>query len=259
MSYSNLIDSNLNKAFLLLKDLAKPMTFTKTVSADFNFSTGAVDKVTAAPVIIKVVAIEEKKPKKNRKWLYIAASFIGFLLAGTFFFNQKENTIESPENVVTEKEIRKDSVEKTIINTADSLQTRIAVSENSSKETSNKKENQNQISNKTIQNKSNSIAESSVIIKNNPENQSTTNQPVITENPKKENTDQLLETAENKVIAENSVKTKKARVRINAADLLNQVDGELELSFREKVITKVNKNLQEVKVALSNRNQEEKK
>ncbi|WP_281235199.1 hypothetical protein [Flavobacterium gelatinilyticum] len=202
---------------------------------------------------------EEKKPKKNRKWLYIAASFIGFLLAGTFFFNQKENTIESPENVVTEKEIRKDSVEKTIRNIADSVKTQIAVSENSSKETSNKKENQNQISNKTIQNKSNSIAESSVIIKNNPENQSTTNQPVITENPKKENTDQLLETAENKVIAENSMKTKKARVRINAADLLNQVDGELELSFREKVITKVNKNLQEVKVALSNRNQEEKK
>ena len=48
-----------------------------------------------------------------------------------------------------------------------------------------------------------------------------------------------------------------AKVRINAADLLNQVDGELELSFREKVITKVNKNYQTVKVALANRNQQE--
>ena len=36
---------------------------------------------------------EEKKPEKKskRKWLYIAASFIGFLLVGTIFFNQNKN------------------------------------------------------------------------------------------------------------------------------------------------------------------------
>jgi len=38
---------------------------------------------------------------------------------------------------------------------------------------------------------------------------------------------------------------------------LSQVDGELELSFREKVIAKVNKNYQTVKVALANRNNQE--
>ncbi len=203
---------------------------------------------------------EEKKPKKNKKWLYVAASFIGFLLIATIFFNQKENTIESPKNTVTEKEIRKDSVEKPLVNTGDSVQTGIAVSENPSKEVLNKEEKKPNQQTKTIlQKQSNQIAEFS-IIKNNQEKQSTnTNQPVIAENPKKENIDQLLETAENKVMAENSNKIKKAKVKINASDLLNQVDGELELSFREKVITKVNKNLQEVKVALSNRNQEEKK
>ncbi|GAA3766357.1 hypothetical protein [Flavobacterium ginsengiterrae] len=203
---------------------------------------------------------EEKKPKKNRKWLYVAASFIGFLLIATIFFNQKENTIESPKNAVTEKEIRKDSVEKPLVNTGDSIQTGIAVLENPSKEILNKEEKKPNQQTKTIlQKQSNQIAESS-IIKNNQEKQSTNiNQTVIAENSKKENIDQLLENAENKVMAENSNKIKKAKVKINASDLLNQVDGELELSFREKVITKVNKNLQEVKVALSNRNQEEKK
>lgn len=67
MSYTNLIDSNLNKAFLMLKDLAKPMTFTKVVSVDFNFTDGSVGKETAPPVVVKVVSIEDKKPNKSSK------------------------------------------------------------------------------------------------------------------------------------------------------------------------------------------------
>ncbi|MNG32444.1 hypothetical protein D3C84_1184600 [compost metagenome] len=66
----------------------------------------------------------------------------------------------------------------------------------------------------------------------------------------------MLNSADKTVVAENSAKPK-SKVRVNANDLLNQVDGELELSFREKVITKVNKNYQTVKVALANRNQQE--
>jgi hypothetical protein len=45
-------------------------------------------------------------------------------------------------------------------------------------------------------------------------------------------------------------------VHVKQSNLLSQVDGELELSFREKVISKVNKNYQTVKVALANRNLE---
>ncbi|KOP38134.1 hypothetical protein DBB36_13075 [Flavobacterium sp. WLB] len=207
------------------------------------------------------VAEETKKPRKNRKWLYIAASIVGFLLVGTFFFNQKKDAIETPKTVVIEENIKKNSVAKPVLNKVESVQTETVIAEKSPTETlakkSNKKENNfNQTPNKTIKNESNQIAESSVIIKNNQEKQSNTNPVVVTENPKKENTDQLLEAAEKTVLAQNSVK--KSKVKINAADLLNQVDGELELSFREKVITKVNKNYQTVKVALANRNQQEK-
>ena len=46
-------------------------------------------------------------------------------------------------------------------------------------------------------------------------------------------------------------------MHVDAGNLLSQVDGELELSFREKVIGKINKNYQTIKVALANRNQQE--
>ncbi|WP_433765453.1 hypothetical protein [Flavobacterium ginsenosidimutans] len=207
------------------------------------------------------VAEEKKTEKKSkRKWLYIAASFIGFLLVGTLFFNQNKNAVKTPETVVVEKEketeIGKESVTEPVLNTIDPVKTETAIAEKTSEEKVNKNEKiRNQILNRISKNESNQIAESSIIIKNNQEKQSVNNQAVITENPKKENVDQLLQTGENKVLAESGVK--KAKVKINANDLLNQVDGELELSFREKVITKVNKNFQEVKVALSNRNQQE--
>jgi hypothetical protein len=203
---------------------------------------------------------ENKKPKKKRKWLYVAASIVGFLLVGTFFFNQKKNEIGTPKNTIVIKENEKDSVENPILNVIDSTKTEVAVSEKLTIQKSAKQEKINpdisgQKSNKTIKNESNQIAESS-IIKNNQEKQSINNQTSVIENPNKENTDQLLNSAEKTVVADNSAKPK-SKVKVNANDLLNQVDGELELSFREKVITKVNKNYQTVKVALANRNQQE--
>ncbi|WP_343696826.1 hypothetical protein [Flavobacterium sp.] len=179
-------------------------------------------------------------------------------MVGTFFFNQKKNSVEVVKSVVIEENIKTNSVTKPILNKADSVQAETVIVEKALTETSNQKSNKkennfNQTLNKTSKNESNQIEESSII--NNQEKQSINNQSAVAENSKKENVDQLLETAENKVLAENPVK--KAKVRVNAADLLNQVDGELELSFREKVITKVNKNYQTVKVALANRNQQE--
>lgn len=201
---------------------------------------------------------EQKQPEKKskRKWLYIAASFIGFLLLGTFFFNQSKNTIETPKTVIVEKEIQKESITNPVVNDIDSMKTEVASSEKNVEKTTTKQERiNNQTLNNKLKNESNQVAESSIIIKNNQSNQSSNNSPEIAETPKKENVDQLLQTAENKVVAENP--TKKAKVRVNASDLLNQVDGELELSFREKMITKVNKNFQEVKVAVTNRNKQE--
>lgn len=205
------------------------------------------------------VTEEKKQPKKKNKWLYIAASLVGFLLVGTFFFNQKEGKAETPKNTIVIKEVqKKDSVKKPTLNTIDLVKTEVATSENPIVQNSNEKEEKisNQKSNKIIKNESNQIAESSVIIKNNQEKQSINNQTSVVETSKNETVDQLLDSAEKTIIAENSTKPK-SRVKINANDLLNQVDGELELSFREKLISKINRNYQTVKVAVANRNVKE--
>ena len=201
---------------------------------------------------------EKKEPKKKNRWLYIAASIVGFLLVGTFFFNQKKNTVETPKNtIVIEESIKKDSVEKPTLNVVDPVKTEVVSSEKESIQNLNKKEIKlNSKPNKTIKNENNQIAESSIIIKNNQEKQSINNQTSVVETSKNETVDQLLNSAEKTVVVDNSAKPK-SKVRVNANDLLNQVDGELELSFREKVITKVNKNYQTVKVAVANRNQQE--
>lgn len=204
------------------------------------------------------VAEEKKQPEKKNKWLYVAASIVGLLLVTTFFLNQKKSVVEMPQNTIVVKEnVKKDTVAKTALEVIDSGKTEVAISEKTPAQNSIKDQiNLNSKPNKTIKNESNQIAESSVIIKNNQEKQSINTKTSVTETPKKETVDQLLEAAEKSVVADNPVKTK-TKVRVNANDLLNQVDGELELSFREKVITKVNKNYQTVKVALANRNQQE--
>lgn len=45
---------------------------------------------------------EKKKPK--RTWMYIAASFLGFLLVGTLFFKQSEVEIEKTNQIITLEE-----------------------------------------------------------------------------------------------------------------------------------------------------------
>ena len=205
----------------------------------------------------KTIALSSRQAWK-KKWMYVAASIVGFLLVGMFFFNQKKNTDVTPKDIIVIKEdAKKDSVVQPALDTNIAVEEAVAVSEEKAiKKSVQQEEHQESKSNKIITNKSNAIAESSIIIKNNPEKQSINPQPLMAKNPEKETVDQLLGTAEKVIVAENAVKPK-SKVKINANDLLQQVDGELEQSFREKVITKVNKNYQTVKVALANRNQQE--
>lgn len=201
---------------------------------------------------------EKKQPKKKNKIWYIAASLVGFLLVGTFFLNQKQSDVGVPKGLpVVEGDVKQESVVHPDVKEVGSVKEPMIISEKEMDHEIVKSQNGvNQHVEKKIKNKSNQVAESSIIKKNNQEKQSSNNQTENGPISKNENVDQLLESAEKSVVADNSPKAK-SKIKINASDLLNQVDGELELSFRERVITKVNKNYQTVKVALANRNQQE--
>jgi hypothetical protein len=187
----------------------------------------------------------QEKPKKKINWWYVAASVTGLLLVGTFFLNtSKESNIITPsqEIVVTSTE-NNDSVttQPSIEPTNEvSVQPKSAVVTNVSKVTNNQisttKTNHQELSNN---------------------NQITTISNQITTTAETNTTHQAIAAIDENVQVLPAVIQKKQKIQVDASTLLSQVDGELELSFREKVIAKVNKNYQTVKVALANRNNQE--
>ena len=195
----------------------------------------------------------KQKPKTKFPWLFMAASFVGFLLVGTVYFGQKRNTIENQENEVV---IQNSVAPKTTV-----------VPENTIKlmEEDEKGLVANVVSKSTSGTNKTSILKEKLIIVNNNSNQNQvaevsinnqkTEQKLIKSQTSDVIVDELLAVAGNPSKKENQL-NQKSVVYVNASNLLSQVDGELELSFREKVINKVNKNYQTVKVALTNRNLE---
>ena len=195
----------------------------------------------------------KQKPKKKFPWMHIAASILGFLLIGTVYFNQNDNPIKNQKNEVV---IQNSAVSKTTEVPDNSLKVKaqdekslianvVPKSNLVNKQTPILKEKSIVLNNNSIQNQ---VVEVSI------SNQKT-EQKLIKSQTSNVTVDELLAVAGNPSKKENQLSQKSA-VHVNASNLLSQVDGELELSFREKVIGKVSKNYQTVKVALANRNLE---
>lgn len=194
-----------------------------------------------------------EKPKAKFPWLFIAASFVGFLLIGTVYFGQKGNTIENLENEVV---IQNSVAPKTTVVPANSIELK---TEDEKGLVANVVQKSTSGTNKTPILKEKSIAVNNNLNQNQVAEVSISNQKTEQKSIKSQisdvTVDELLAVAGNPSKKENQLNQKLA-VQVNAGNLLSQVDGELELSFREKVINKVSKNYQTVKVALANRNLE---
>jgi hypothetical protein len=198
-----------------------------------------------------MLSVSEKPKRKNFTWIYFAASFVGFLLIGTAYFSQTERNIEKQRNAVVNQDriIPKTIVDPTIV-------------------VNTKREERKSLVTNVVQkaalksSRKPKLIEQSIVVKNN-QNQvaevSISNQKIEQKSIKPQtntvSVDELMAAVENPSKKENHLNPKPV-VHVNASNLLSQVDGELELSFREKVINKVSKNYQTVKVALANRNLE---
>jgi mannose/fructose/N-acetylgalactosamine-specific phosphotransferase system component IIB len=66
MAYKNLIDSNVKKAFNLLKDLAVEAVLYKKLAPVFNFSTGEATVGDAETINIKVVITGQIKSERGK-------------------------------------------------------------------------------------------------------------------------------------------------------------------------------------------------
>ena len=194
----------------------------------------------------------KQKPKRKFTWMYIAASFAGFLLVATIYFNQRSNGIIDAKNKVViqnggEAQSKKEN--PTVIIAKDQLDEIIGIPA----------VKKNNIANVTAVSTEKSIVNKSISNQNPIIEVSVHNQNLEKKSINLQSTavsvDELLAAVENPSKKEMQSQ-QNGIVRVNATTLLSEVDGELELSFREKIINKVSKNFQTVKVALSNRNLE---
>lgn len=65
MGYATQIDSKLNMAFNLIKDLAVSVVFVKKTGASFDFSTGESVVTTTTNITTKAVIVDSKKTSKE--------------------------------------------------------------------------------------------------------------------------------------------------------------------------------------------------
>lgn len=209
----------------------------------------------------KLDSAEKIKVKRNYKWIYIAASFVGFLLIGTVFFT------------VFDAEIKDNNLPTVVLEQKKNV--------NNSDES---KANNPNVSPRSIQNKvlnepqfiaNNSIKKQSIELLNKEDtvsviNQSQENNAVV--NAESSNSESvsknkyisaerlLAEISNNKVEKPSSnrpMERYKSGIAVNPNSLLINAESELNQSFRETALEKLNKNYNAIKAVLANRNYQE--
>lgn len=199
-----------------------------------------------------MLTVSEKKKPKRRAWMYLAASFLGLLLAGTLFLKQAENNdsiiIKDSNNVVTAPKVQEENKDKSNITTIPPQavkEAKLPVIKNEA--VAVKAANKPQIKKmRALQADKNKIT-APILQK----------QEVAANNEKQEVKISPAYEAE-MLLASTMENTQqindKPTVNVDPNSLLNEVEGELNESFRSKVWQTVTKNYNVVKTSVVNRN-----
>jgi hypothetical protein len=194
-----------------------------------------------------MLSVEEQKPKRNYKWISIAAIFVGFTLIGIFMIN-KENSVE---NVIPSNSIVLENETKLIEN-----ESAPEIENNFSEEAGNE----------AVVHQSTKKIEKP-LMEINPkkdfllDNQSKKEEAIV-ENQPKESTNKYINAKSLLAEIETGEKievpniSKKPSVKVDANSLLSSAEKEVEETFRDKVILSINKKYNSVKSSLANRNYE---
>jgi len=191
---------------------------------------------------------EEKKPKKGYGWFFVAASMILFFGLGFFLFNSNETTeINNSTSIVTTINEETDSVKTNETNeiSVENVKPVLVQNEvNNSKQTRNIKSVE---TDKVI--KSESVLEEKIT----PNIQRPTSNTYKYVSP--ENLLAEVQTGE-KVITSDKKIAPKPKMKVDANSLLTTVEKELDNTYRETTLDKLNRKFQDAKSALANRNYE---
>lgn len=196
---------------------------------------------------------EKKKPKRNyKKWLSMAAVFVGMLLVGTLFMEQQKEDLKIKDTIKT-------------ISTQDS-----DVSET---ENTTETEIVEAVTPESVQAEQKEMA---AVVKTNVKaavkvqsgadiGQQTATAPetqIVAVSPPKEikkitttvDVESLLASVDKNAPTKSTIK--KGNVKVDANSLLSTVEGEITTDYREGVFQTINRNFKTVKSAVANRNTE---
>lgn len=219
----------------------------------------------AQPQVIKI--------KRSFKWLYIAASFLGFLLIGTLFFQRTDSKNTGAENGNGQVVESAKNTEKSASEVKIEAQPEIQIAETSAEKTS---ENEKTATKPSVRRKIqtlNSASEHKAQLADNTiitraerrtgESNHNQSNPIIdqkTDKLKQANSQAASASADELLAAAQAKRESGATgAKVNAKNLLLQVDSQAEekLTLKQKAMRALNKNYQQVKVAVENRNVEE--
>ncbi len=197
-----------------------------------------------------------EEPKRNYGWMFLAASCIGFISISIFFQKQPDELVDTDKPKISiENKIAPRTGNKT--STSNGLGI-ISDIKNSEKENvkgeaiiNQKKNNEVLVlENNEIKNNSKSNLEDGIL---------NVNQKPIVFNEQTQNSSQLITNdlnSLNETSRKKELDAKSNQIRVNANSLLSQVEDELNLTFRQKVIMKIAENYKATKEVLAARNQE---
>ena len=203
---------------------------------------------------------EKTKSKRNTNWIYIAASFVGFLLVCTVFFNGVETVkIDPTAPIVLEEKSDENNLEKPEIVNKEVVQRQI--------QKGITKEYKVVAENNTVDKQSKQLTKKEEKVSNS--NPSRANEFLVSENKNYESSSSNRYVSAEKLLAEVSnttfepntsnraiEKTRKT-ISIDPNSLLSNAETELNQSFRESALDKFNKNFNAIKTVLVNRNYEQ--
>ncbi len=197
-----------------------------------------------------------EEPKRNFKWMMLVASCIGFISMAIFFQRQPDELFDADkpkiaiENKTTSRTENTTSKSNGLGIISDKINSEKEIVKVESKK--NKKRN-NEIlvlENNGIKNNTKSNLDAGILNEN---------QKPIVINQETQNSSELG-TSESNSLKETSQKNdldaKSNQIRVNANSLLSQVENELNLTFRQKVVMKIAKNYKATKEVLVARNQQ---
>lgn len=197
-----------------------------------------------------------EEPKRNFKWMMLAASFIGFISIAIFFKMQPDELVDADkpkiaiENKTTSRTENTTSKSNGLGIISDKINSEKEIVKVESKKNQKRNNEILVLENNGIKNNTMSNLDAGILNENQKPiviNQETQNSSELGTNE----SNSLKETSQ-----KNDLDAKSNQIRVNANSLLSQVENELNLTFRQKVVMKIAKNYKATKEVLVARNQQ---